>query len=75
MMTFKITDYFDPYGDGKSVKKKYSSKYFHSETLSEEQVKNRIHNYNDRMDYYGKVDVKFSNYKIIGKLFDRSYIK
>lgn len=74
MVKFKITSYFDPMGDRKSDRKKYDAHYYHSETLTIEQIKKRIEDYNSRQkDYYTELKIKFSDYKIIGKNFDKIY--
>jgi len=51
---FGIKTYFDPYGDGKSVRKKFKTYNFKTK-LKMETVYQRIKKYNDKNGYYSEV--------------------
>lgn len=70
--TFSITSYFDPYGDLKSTRKFFKREKFIT-SLSKEEVKSIIENYNSNADYYSEVTVTFGEHKKPGREFETSY--
>lgn len=54
--TFGIKSYYDPYGDGKSRRKKFKVENFNS-TMTMEKVKSKIEVYNANVGYYSQVDL------------------
>ena len=57
--TFSITTFFDPYGDGKSERKVFSRKFYHTEK-SEADIKAI---FPDNGKYYGEIRLIFKSYK------------
>lgn len=53
---FSIKTYFDPYGDGKSVKREFSRMNYYS-SMSTSDVEDIIRAYNQGRDYYSQVSV------------------
>lgn len=51
---FGIKTYFDPYGDGKSVRKKFKTYNFKTK-LKMETVYQRVKKYNDKAGYYSEI--------------------
>ena len=62
--TFSITSFFYPYGDGKSNRKVFQRKFYHSEFSDRDQIKNFFDTVinNRPTSYYGEKIIKFKSY-------------
>jgi hypothetical protein len=58
VIAFRVTAYYDPYGDGKSGRKIFKH-YYYFTSLSESEVKHHFDVKNACSGYYGEVTVAF----------------
>jgi hypothetical protein len=62
-ITFSLTSFFDPMGDGKTARKVFKRSFYHS-TNDRESIKNFVDTVlNASNSYYGEKLLKFKNYK------------
>jgi len=58
MITFSTTTFFDPFGDGKSVRKVFKRRFYHTDKTKQE-----IENLFKSEGYFNEVVLTFKDYK------------
>jgi hypothetical protein len=71
LTTFTLTSYIDKFGDGKSLKS-FFRRYKYYSDKSPEYIHKIIRSYNDNVDYYSTVKIRFSHHKKLGNEFVES---